>query len=80
MRVTPCKFQGRFHAPKTNGDLSMSNRPVRFRGTEYPVIERFRIGRRDYLAVAKIGSVGRRAYKVYDPAVRQMSLARVVGI
>ncbi len=57
----------------------MSNRPVRFRGTEYPVIERFRIGRRDYLAVAKIGSVGRRAYKVYDPAARQMRALHVLS-
>ncbi|MCA9150051.1 MAG: serine/threonine protein kinase [Planctomycetales bacterium] len=50
----------------------MNERPIRYRGTEYPVIERFRIGGRLYLAIAKIGAAGRRAYRVFDPSAKQM--------
>lgn len=50
----------------------MSNREIRYRGKEYPIIERFRIGGRLYLAVARIGSAGRRAYQVFDPGSKQM--------
>ena len=50
----------------------MPNRPIRYRGTEFPVIERFRIGGRTYLAVARIATSGRRAFQVFDPSARQM--------
>jgi len=56
----------------------MSNRPVRFRGREYPVLQRFRIGGRQYLAVEKIGSSGRQAFKVFDPATSTMRALHVL--
>ena len=56
----------------------MHNRPVRFRGTEYPVLERFSTGGRSWLAVAKIGSAGRRAFQVFDPAARAMRALHVL--
>ena len=56
----------------------MSNRPVRYRGTDYSVLERFRIGGRTYLAVAKFGSAGRRAYQVFDPAAKTMRVLHVL--
>jgi len=56
----------------------MPSRPIRYRGTEYPVIERFRIGGRTYLAVAKIGSSGRRAFQVFDPSAKQMRALHVL--
>jgi len=57
----------------------MSNRPIRFRGAKYPVIERFRIGGRLYLAVAKLGAAGRRAYQVYDTAAKEMRALHVLA-
>ncbi|TWU62646.1 Serine/threonine-protein kinase PknB [Crateriforma conspicua] len=56
----------------------MQNRPIRYRGTENPVIERFRIGGRTYLAVAKIGTSGRRAFQVFDPSARQMRALHIL--
>jgi len=56
----------------------MSNRPIRYRGKEYPVIERFRIGGRLYLAIAKIGSAGRHAYQVFDPAAKEMRALHIL--
>lgn len=56
----------------------MPNRPIRYRGTELPVIERFRIGGRTYLAVAKIGTSGRRAFQVFDPSAKQMRALHIL--
>ncbi|PHQ36978.1 serine/threonine protein kinase [Rhodopirellula bahusiensis] len=56
----------------------MPNRPIRYRGAELPVIERFRIGGRTYLAVAKIGSSGRRAFQVFDPSAKQMRALHIL--
>lgn len=56
----------------------MSQRPVRYRGTEYPVIDRFRLGARTYLAVTKIGSAGRQAYRVYDTASKTMRVLHIL--
>jgi len=56
----------------------MPNRPIRYRGTDYPVIERLRIGGRTYLAVARIGTSGRRAFQVFDPSVQQMRALHVL--
>lgn len=42
------------------------------------MIEQFRIGGRSYLAVAKIGSGGRRAYKVFDTSAKQMRALHVL--
>jgi len=56
----------------------MSSRPVRYRGTAYPVLERFRIGGRTYMAVAKLGSAGRRAYQVFDTAAKTMRVLHVL--
>lgn len=56
----------------------MPNRPIRYRGAELPVIERFRIGGRTYLAVAKIGSAGRRAFQVFDPGAKQMRALHIL--
>ena len=50
----------------------MQNRPVRYRGKEYPVIERFRLGGRTYLAVKRLSSAERRAYQAFDTASKQM--------
>lgn len=58
----------------------MQNRAIRYRGTEYPVIERFRIGGRTYLAVAKIGTSGRRAFKVFDAGAKQMRALHILPI
>jgi len=57
---------------------SMSNRSIRYRGTEHPVIERFRIGGRTYLAVARIGTSGRRAFQVFDPSAKQMRALHIL--
>ncbi|QDV83791.1 serine/threonine protein kinase [Planctomycetes bacterium TBK1r] len=56
----------------------MQNRSIRYRGTEYPVIERFRIGGRTYLAVAKIGTSGRRAFQVFDAGAKQMRALHIL--
>ncbi len=56
----------------------MSNHPIRYRGAELPVIERFRIGGRTYLAVAKIGVSGRRAFQVFDPSAKQMRALHIL--
>ncbi len=40
---------------------------VRIHGREYPVIERFQIHRRTYLAVERMSHAGRRLFKVFDP-------------
>lgn len=56
----------------------MQNRPVRYRGAEFPVIERFRIGGRIYLAVAKIGTSGRRAFQVFDTGAKQMRALHIL--
>ncbi|MEZ6100704.1 MAG: serine/threonine-protein kinase [Pirellulaceae bacterium] len=56
----------------------MQSRPIRYRGSELPVIERFRIGGRTYLAVAKIGTSGRRAFQVFDPSAKQMRALHIL--
>lgn len=56
----------------------MPHRPVRYRGTEFPLIERFRIGGRTYLAVAKIGTSRRRAFQVFDPSAKQMRALHIL--
>tara|TARA_R110002049_G_scaffold309101_2_gene516917 strand:- start:44419 stop:45381 length:963 start_codon:yes stop_codon:yes gene_type:complete len=56
----------------------MSDRPIQFRGTSYPVIERVRVGGRLYLVVARIGTAGRRAYQAYDPAIGMMRALHVL--
>ncbi len=56
----------------------MQNRPIRYRGTEYPVIERFRIGDRTYLAVARIGTSGRSAFQVFDASAKQMRALHIL--
>ena len=40
---------------------------VRIRGREFPVIERFQINRRTYLAIERLSQQGRRRLKVFDP-------------
>ncbi len=56
------------------------HRPVRYRGREYPVIERFHIGRKPYLAVARLASGDRQRYQVFDPTGRAMRvLQRLPG-
>jgi serine/threonine protein kinase len=57
---------------------TMQNRPIRYRGAELPVIERFRIAGRTYLAVAKIGTSGRRAFQVFDPSAKQMRALHIL--
>lgn len=56
----------------------MNQRPIRFRGTEYPVIERIRVKGRLYLAVAKLSAAGRRAYKVFDTSAKEMRALHVL--
>lgn len=56
----------------------MQTRPVRYRGKEYPVIDRFRVGGRLYLATAKLGSAGRRRYQVFDTRTREMRALHVL--
>lgn len=56
----------------------MNDRPIRFRGTEYPVIERFRIRGRLYLAIAKLGAAGRRAFKVFDTSAKEMRALHIL--
>ena len=56
----------------------MSDQRIQIRGTTFPVIDRFRVGGRLYLAVARIGSAGRQAYKVYDPSARTMRALHVL--
>jgi len=41
---------------------------IRHRGKEYPVLERIRIGDRDYFLVERIAQAGRRRYKAITPA------------
>lgn len=45
----------------------MHRKPVRYRGREYLVIDRFVIGRKVYLAVANLSRGDRRRYQVFDP-------------
>lgn len=45
---------------------------------EYRVLDRFRIGGRTYLAVAKIGTSGRRAFQVFDPHAQQMRALHIL--
>ncbi len=56
----------------------MPSRSIRYRGAELPVIERFRVGGRTYLAVAKIGSSGRQAFQVFDPSAKQMRALHIL--
>lgn len=56
----------------------MPNRIIRYRGAELPVIERFRIGGRTYLAVAKVSTSGRPAFQVFDPSAKQMRALHIL--
>ncbi|MEO9930395.1 serine/threonine protein kinase [Rhodopirellula bahusiensis] len=56
----------------------MNHRPIRIRGAEYPVLERFRIGGRTYLAIEKLGSAGRQAFKVFDTSAKTLRVLHVL--
>ena len=56
----------------------MNQRPIRFRGTEYPVIERIRVNGHLYLAIAKLGAAGRRAYQVFDTSAKEMRALHIL--
>ena len=47
---------------------STSDRPITYRGRSYPVIDRKRVGRRDLLVLARLGSAGRERLQVWDTA------------
>ena len=58
--------------------MATNLRPVRYRGIDYPVIKRFYLGGRTYLAIAKLNATGRRAFQVYDPGARTMRALHIL--
>lgn len=45
----------------------VNHEPIRYRGREYRVLDRFIVGRKTYLAVANLSRGDRQRYQVFDP-------------
>ena len=57
----------------------MNNRPVQFRGKTYPVLKKFRIGGRLYLAIKQLGTAGRESFQVFDPSAREFRVLHILA-
>lgn len=56
----------------------MTERPVIYRGVQYPVLERYRVNGSSLLVVAKLGQAGRRVYRVFDTSAKEMRALHVL--
>lgn len=56
----------------------MNTTTIRFRGHTYPVLDRIRLGRRDYLVVKSLSGGLRERYQAYDPVAHDLRAVLVL--